>query len=472
MKKVSLLFFLNVIAFSFLTAQPCNCTKALHFIETEVENNLASYQHQVVQYKRQQSYLQHKAAINTLAKKATKQKDCIGVVSKYISFFRDEHLSIQYKEGFFKFKSLQDTAAVRKTFENDEIVIPTGKSVNKALEGIWYFQDGSFSINIFPSQSVTSKWTGVMTDDDGLLWRKGQVKIQLQPTGKDTYEAIYWRGTRQPKAIAATLKNGVLSLGKLWRFYRTKEQALTKNFKPAAVLEFKALSDSTNYLRIPTFDPAYAKQIDSVVLSNIAAIKLKPNLIIDVRNNGGGSDRSYRALLPLLYDKPVVTDPITACVWVSKNNFKYYDATKYDYAATKQDSLAEANYVERLRPYAGMFTPAKFSSDTLEKVYGYPKKIGVLINRWCASSTEGFTIVAMESKKVQTFGENTNGMLSYGDWRRVDVPDLPIFITLTTKKMVFVNGADIESVGIKPDFLLDSENEPNWIKETIKIVEQ
>ena len=100
------------------------------------------------------------------------------------------------------------------------------------------------------------------------------------------------------------------------------------------------------------------------------------------------------------------------------------------------------------------------------------KKVAIIANRWCASSTEGFILEALQNKKVRLFGENTAGMISYGDWMKVDAPCLPVNLTIATKKEHLAGNADYESIGIAPALKLDEAHEENWITEVQKNLEK
>ena len=468
-----LLTIIWLISTLFTSGQPCDCLKALNFLEIEYEQNLASYQHQVVQYKRVAEYEKYKNSINLIAAKISDTRNCVGLVSRYQAFFRDEHLFVNYKEDFYKFSSLNDSDIIANTFKNEQRLLnKISQTTDKKLEGIWYFQDGSFAVNIIASKGVNREWAAVMEADFSPFWFKGQIKMEFIKDENNELNCIYWRGKRTPKYMKTTLTDSVLCIGREFKFYRNKKQVLSEKSKLRKDFEFEQLSISTNYLRIPSFDLENFKLIDSLVARNLGEIEKAPNLIIDLRDNGGGGDHSYKALLPLIFDSKIIRDPITASVWVSENNFKYYDSTKFDIAETKVDSINEINYVEKLRPYIGNFQPIVFVNDTLKLVYPYPKKIVLLTNRWCGSSTEGFVMLAKESKKVIQMGENTGGMVSYGDWRRIELPELPIWVTCTTKKMTFFNGQDIESIGITPNILFDATNENKWIEQVQKYLEQ
>lgn len=434
-------------------------------VEESYEQNLASYQHQVVEYGREKQYQIHKKEINLLAKKITAVRDCIGLVARYQAFFRDEHLFIDYNEGYYPFKSVNDSALIQSAFKKElRLDNDNMETDERSLEGRWYIQDGSFVIDIIPHQSTHGEWAGILAKNYPPFWLEGQIKMELSRDKEGHLFALYWRGTRVPEYLPVNLSNSILELGKQFRFYRRPQNKTNATVVINDTPQFKKLTDKTTYLRIPTFDAEHYEFIDSMVETNSEEIQEAPNLIIDVRNNGGGDDRSYRALLPLIFQKEIIPDPYTGSVWVSPDNLHFYDSTKYEYAENAADTLEGKAYIDRLERATGNFEPIVFTQDTLSFIYDGPQKIGIIANRACASTTEGFILLANESKKVTLFGENTAGAVSYSDWRAIQVPGLPIWVSCTTKKMTFFNGKDIECIGIEPEIKLDPEKENDWIE--------
>lgn len=61
------------------------------------------------------------------------------------------------------------------------------------------------------------------------------------------------------------------------------------------------LGDSTFYLRIPNF---YSNTANDLVEKHWNDISIRPNLIIDIRYNGGGQDNYYQKLAELIYTNP------------------------------------------------------------------------------------------------------------------------------------------------------------------------
>jgi C-terminal processing protease CtpA/Prc len=237
-------------------------------------------------------------------------------------------------------------------------------------------------------------------------------------------------------------------------------------------LHFRQLSERTNYLKIPSFDLSFKNKIDSLIIKNRLAITSKENLIIDLRNNGGGGFDAFQSILPYVLDTNLTEAPYYGSVWVSNENYAYYDRTKYEYTETKQDSIDELKYVEFLKTNIGRFTPIERSTDTIQLERNSPLNIAIMFNRNTASTAEGFILQASESKKVQTYGENSAGAVSYGDWMPVELPDLNIWVAITTKKMVFKSNEDFESIGISPDKDLKYTNENEWLKIILEQIEK
>ena len=151
--KFYIVLFLSFLYSTNLVGQDCDCLKNISLLQQKVEDNQASYQHQVIEQKRLNEYFQFKEKINSNAKTISTKKSCIGLVSLYLSFFRDEHSFIYYEKNF--------VPKPNKIFKKNK------KEVGKSypLEGTWYFQDGSFSIDIFKTKNTSKEWVGVINND-------------------------------------------------------------------------------------------------------------------------------------------------------------------------------------------------------------------------------------------------------------------------------------------------------------------
>jgi C-terminal processing protease CtpA/Prc len=99
-----------------------------------------------------------------------------------------------------------------------------------------------------------------------------------------------------------------------------------------------------------------------------------------------------------------------------------------------------------------------------------PKKVLILINRGCASTTEQFLLYARQSSKVILAGEPTQGVLDYSNMR--DAPFSCMSYVLryaTTRSRRLDVGEGIDNIGIKPQIKL--ERNGDWIKQARKIIE-
>jgi hypothetical protein len=455
--KISLFLIFSISTKLF--GQKCDCLKNITLLQQKIEGNQASYQHQVIEQKRQNEYLLFRTEINSKAKTIATKKGCIGLVSLYLSFFRDEHSFISYENNYAP--------------KPNKIIKPNRKRNYKSLslEGVWYFQDGSFSIDIFQTKNTIGEWVGVIKNDNSKSWKKGQIKIEFINNVNGSLSCIYWRKNLIPQTYDLYFTDSTIIIGRNLIFYRKPqvEQNTTINTND---LHFRQLSERTNYLKLPSFDLSFKNKIDSLITKNRIEITSKKNLIIDVRNNGGGGFDAFQSILPYVMDTNLTETPYYGSVWVSKDNYDYYNRTKYEYTESKQDSINELKYVEYLKDNLNHFTPIEKEIDTIALEENSPLNIAIIFNRHTASSAEGFILQASNSKKVKTFGENSKGAVSYGDWMPMDLPELNIWVAITTKKMIFKNNEDFESIGISPDIDLKYINENEWLKFILEQMEK
>ena len=465
-------FFLLTFLFGFggsVLAQQCNCAKEMLFLEHNMEQNLPSYYDQIILKNRTKPYLKHKQECNKIAKMMATNTECVYLASKYLSFFRDEHLSLSYNDSYYPFSwANNNTDSIRRFFEKEKIFSLPAISKNTGnIEGIWKSMDSKYVVQIIKNKTALWDYAALILSADKQYWTKGQFKFGLQQTGKNKYNSIYVIPNRIPKYYSASLADSVLTIGRINIFHRITDSNLvasTTQNNNSRHLEFKELSPTTNYICIPAFNFELHTAIDSLIKTNLKTITTKPNLIIDVRNNGGGGDRSYQSLLPLVLDKKMYPNISAIATYASPETIQYYTDTKYMHCETKEDSLDDDNTLQQMNLNKGKYTTPTPDTLLVDTVYSYPQKVAIIANRWCASATEGFIIDALRSKKVTLYGENTWGMCSYGDWRSANMPCLPITISIPTKRTLAYGYEDIEAIGITPNKKLDPKLDTTWIK--------
>ncbi len=450
-------------------AQRCSCIKELQFLENKVEHNLPSYYDQVVLQKREKAYKQHRERIDEIAASITDSSQCIYLTARYISFFRDEHLAINYKDAIYPFSwEDNDTAGMRAFFSREKVYrFPHERMVRVGPEGYWSSRDGKMKVQVIANKNALWDYIGLVVIGDKKYWTPGQIKFALKKKAHSDFECIYLSGSRKPTVIQAQLKDSVLNFGRITEYYRIAgpdDIPVTRPaYTPSGEFEFNELSPETAYLRIPSFDYENTPFIDSLVKTNLPRIVSKRNIIIDVRDNEGGSDRAWQSLLPLVYDKREFISPMASTEFGGPDIIAYYEQHEYENCKTREDSLQDESIIMMLKKHPGEYMPLAFDKGNLDTFYKSPKNVAILMDRWCASSTEGFILAARQNKKVKLYGENTWGMCSYGDWMTVDMPCLPVAVNMPTKKMTMRNGADYESIGISPDVKLNIGTKDKWI---------
>lgn len=225
----------------------------------------------------------------------------------------------------------------------------------------------------------------------------------------------------------------------------------------------KVLSKNTLYIKISTFNQSNAKNIDSLFKANRANLSKIPNLILDLRNNGGGADFSYRPITPYLYTNTI--RHIGADVLSTDDNIAGWAAIATTDGLPADQKVFISDVIKKMEQHKGKLV--SFSDNrniTLDSVASYPKKVIVLINKNCGSTTEEFILLAKQSSKVTLMGEHTAGVLDYSNMRGADFSCMPYMLYWPTSRSKRIDqGSAIDNIGIKPDKVLKPEQ--NWIEE-------
>jgi hypothetical protein len=212
----------------------------------------------------------------------------------------------------------------------------------------------------------------------------------------------------------------------------------------------RKLDDQTLLLRIPSFRHELRGKTDSILAANKVLLDSTPNLIIDVRGNGGGSDISYHQVLPYFYTNTISFSGIQH--WATADNAMKYREMKADqHYPPSTRRLAERMEKKMLRR-EGHFIKTKDTHYKRKKVLPFPRKVAVLVNGDCASSCEDFVLAARQSKKVTVIGVNTAGILDYGNMHFMNYPcDKWRLGWATSRSNDVESGRGIDNTGIAPD---------------------
>jgi hypothetical protein len=221
---------------------------------------------------------------------------------------------------------------------------------------------------------------------------------------------------------------------------------------------FRVLSPQTALLTLPTFNDRYAPLIEGLIAAHRREIVARPNLIIDVRRNNGGSDSSYAPILPFVAAN--VTRTPNAEFLATPDNIAASEAV------CKLPEVASAVCLQFMAPVIEAMKAAPAGSYVLpvgaprieveapRRVLASPRRIAVMIDRACGSSCEEFVLVVRQSFKVKTFGRPTAGSLDYSNLRPHDLPSGKRRIFYATSRSLRLPANPIDAGGIAPDQLL------------------
>lgn len=475
MKLLPLILWIALNHFS-VTAQNCKCREELDFVINYYENNLPGFSDNVNTVNRE-SYEAFKTDLRNQAPTVcNKENECYKIILTYAEFFKDNHSSVYSAKPSVNEK---DSAAVNaflrsETFTEREKLDLSGKKFKNKLgniENIYRSDDGVYTVAIVKSPNSFRDYAGVIVSSQTPLWQKGQVKFELKHKQGNQYDMyMYMRNHSITYSKNISLKEGILNDS--WFNVRLKKP-VSRNTNVPWQLECRELDPETVYIRIPTFSADWYAKLDTFYRKYDSLIVSRPNLIIDVRNNGGGSDACVWPLVKYIYTKPFRNDNVD--VYVTPENIRksvaWYEEHKNDTVnfdkAYFNEVLAEIEVMKNA-PAQSFIPRSQGEWVTLETAQEVPRKVAVITNKHCASSCETLLFIARESDKTIIVGENSGGYVGYGEVSGISTPNFNFNLVCTMTR--YDRQRSWEVIGISPDHYLN--NDSDWIGQTLKILKQ
>ncbi len=469
-----------------VAGQDCDCSSNFQWLRTTFEENDAGFAY-ALERKGEEAYQQHNQMYEAKVKEIDDMEVCWGALSDWLGFFRSGHLNLQYyPSGNTQSQApgaQPDEEAIRAQYIDWETLEVDLENFSAYLEnqskdpyeGIWV--SSPYRIGI---KKMNDTYVGFIIEADGAYWTEDQVKLKIHPDGSGTY---YMRDHSAEEFKPEQVKlvgNNLLQMD----FISLEREFPKRPEKPEVIRYMKAMqanrpyfervNENTVMLRIPSFSNSWKPLIDSVILANRETILQSPSLILDLRNNGGGSDASFRELLPILYTNPIRTVGVEF-LSTPLNNQRMLDfINKPEYNFSESDKKWAQEAYDKLSKREGEFVMLNeypIDLTTFDTVYTYPENVAILINEGNGSTTEQFLLAAKQSRKVKLFGTTTYGVLDISNMHSVSSPCGNLTLGYSLSRSMRIPDMTIDEKGIQPDYYIDRQFEPyEWIDYVVEIL--
>jgi Peptidase family S41 len=464
-------------------AQNCDCKNEFAFLRTYIEKNYPGFTEKTPSYGGL-DYKEYTELYETKAAKENNNNYCMVLMKDWMKYFKDNHLQISNSTTI-----ANDNTMLSERIKNTEIIKLTPAILKKIkqghdIEGVYYEDDSVYKVAVLKSPNSWRTYAAVVLESKNKNWTKGMVKFELKEKGDSVrvdgkwlprYPCIFYMGNHGVYTNKNMSFSGFSLDGGIWKKEGLKESAAEQVERNKRVqerknkqgewtyTEFNKPDEDVAYMRISTFDGNVAYVLDSFIKNNDAAMTSTRYLVLDLRGNAGGADRSFYSLLQYIYTKPIVTPGIA---YLSTND--NIEADRFRASTSNSDEVRRILQEEarEMQKNLGHYTPS--TNDTFKQNWPKknPEKIVVLVDGKCASATEQFLLATKQSSKVVTMGQITAGALDYSNKRPKPFPCIPFTLEYPISRSARLPEHPIDNVGISPDVVLSDD--ADWVKEAIQ----
>lgn len=437
----------------------CNCAESFEFVYKKIETNYAGWKDKTSVDRK--GFKQFTAQQQQKAFVETNKNYCYKIIRDWLEYFQDHHTHLYDETPAVSFEG-KTPQEIRDYFASTERIDNTEIKETKEIEDIWEMSP-NYTLAIVKSKAAHRDYAGVILKADSMYWMPEQVKLELKEISPNKFSVIVYMRDHSMRLTTGFLVGVELRLEN----FAALQRATSKFEKEAPVqreeisnnLEIKNLNHTTLYFRMPSFNHEVKQKVDSVIKANHELITETPNLIIDVRNNGGGSDITYSDVIPYLYTNPIKL--INNSILSTADNIAKFENILTDPVYPESSKPYIRDLVERLKKSPGKFVRKDDETIIERSSFIFPKNVVVLINNNCASSCEEFVLAVKQSKKVTLMGENTMGVLDYANVHYLDLPCKGWGLQYATSRTNRLPDYPIDNIGIEPVVKIPSNT--NWV---------
>lgn len=333
------------------------------------------------------------------------------------------------------------------------------------VEGLWLIDD-RYRLAVLRRDRSAQLFDAVILSTAAENWTPGEVKAVLTRAADGSYAIRYGAGDRTEVVLQGRLRsNGdVLEVDELGQWRRVQvdgaAQKAAERRWPGDALLIERIDEATLYLRLPSFHASHLDEIRKLIADHAAELARTPQLIIDIRGNGGGSDFTYDPVLPYLYTRPIWRIGVELRVSADNARLRGETARTLESASPEAAQLL-ASESQRMQTASQAFLPREPAVEIvrLDQVLPNPARIAVLVDR-AGSSAENFIMDARQSRKVVLMGqENSAGVIDFGEMMGMPAPSARFELHWATTRSLRLPGDPVDPHGIAPDILIPADVE-------------
>ncbi len=212
------------------------------------------------------------------------------------------------------------------------------------------------------------------------------------------------------------------------------------------------------YLKLPSFSSSYVEKDGEGIRTFLTQISHYPNLIVDIRGNGGGSTNYWmNKIVPLLTDTKLSTnnylifrDSSYLKPFIKHKMFTSYLGLK----PLRELNLGQGNPQDYFGDDKGLYEVLNYTIKPINPV-GFKGKITLLVDDYVYSSAEAFAVFAKASGWATLVGTRTGGDGIGFDPVSVALPNSGLVVRYPAEMGLNPDGSINEEVATMPDIYVE-----------------
>ena len=292
-----------------------------------------------------------------------------------------------------------------------------------------------------------------LLENDAGVRASGWGEYPLEPATVLDQEMDVAETVTSPETCVQLLNRFLVSVrkGHLAALPGEEDASVVLGPKVPPVVGVRKLSKRTTYIEVPSFGVGIRDQLEKIVERNDADIRDADFLIIDVRNNGGGSDSAYAPLIQLL--GPATYRTLMPDMLATPANIAAWEKLLPE--IPERDQKRTRDRVARMKAATSEWVPMSDPSVTVTRytkkdVKATPQSVWIMIGPKCGSSCEQFVLTARQNPRVTLVGRRTYGALDASNVRPVRTPSGKMTVYYATTCVRRPQEEKIDGVGIPP----------------------